>query len=171
MEREPTTIDQPMLEAARVVAVEPGGAWLESESQSGCANCRDGRGCGVSVFQRLFRLPRHRLYLPTEETLAVGDHVVIALSQRAVLVASLWLYLAPLLGLLGGALVFELSFASEPLTVLGAVVGLAASLWLVHARQRHQARCGAFFPVLHEVTFRQAGRPPGRVRGECHLTD
>lgn len=164
MDHDSAAIDQPMLESARVVAVEPGGAWLESEGQSGCANCRDGRGCGVSVFQRLFRLPRHRLYLPTEETLAVGDHVVIALSQRAVLIASLWLYLAPLLGLLLGALLAEAAFGREWLTVTGAFGGLAGSLWLVRARQQRQARSGAFFPVLHEITLRQApsssdGRP------------
>ncbi len=150
-------IDQPVLEAARVVAVEPGGAWLESEGQGGCANCRDGRGCGVSVFQRLFRLPRHRLYLPTDQILGVGDHVVIALSQRAVLIASLWLYLAPLLGLLGGALLAEVLFAREWLTVSGAALGLTGSLWWVRARQQRQARSGAFFPVLHEITLRQAG--------------
>ncbi|QGT78425.1 hypothetical protein GM160_05665 [Guyparkeria halophila] len=156
MDRDPAAIDQPMLESALVVAVEPGGAWLESEGQNGCANCRDGHGCGVSVFQRLFRLPRHRLYLPTEATLAVGDHVVIALSQRAVLIASLWLYLAPLLGLMIGALLAEAVFDREWLTALGAVGGLAGSLWLVRARQQRQARSGAFFPVLHEITFRQA---------------
>lgn len=157
MEPERASIDQPVLEAARVVAVEAGGAWLESEGQSGCANCRDGRGCGVSVFQRLFRLPRHRLYLPTEEALSVGDHVVIALSQRAVLTASLWLYLAPLAGLLAGALVAETLVAREWVTVLGAMAGLTGALLFVRGRQHRQARSGAFFPVLHEITLRHAG--------------
>lgn len=160
MDSERSPMDEPVLEAARVVAVEEGGAWLESEGQSGCANCRDGRGCGVSVFQRLFRLPRHRLYLPTEEGLSVGDHVVIALSQRAVLTASLWLYLAPLVGLLAGALVAEALFAREVLTVMGAITGLAGALGLVHGRQQRQARSGAFFPVLHEITFRQVDESP-----------
>lgn len=160
MDQERAAIDQPVLEAARVVAVEAGGAWLESEGQSGCASCREGRGCGVSVFQRLFRLPRHRLYLPTEEALSVGDHVVIALSQRAVLTASLWLYLAPLVGLLVGALVAEMLFAREGLTVLGAITGLAGALLFVRGRQQRQARSGAFFPVLHEITLRQADESP-----------
>ncbi len=157
MEPERASNDQLVLEAAYVVAVETEGAWLESEGQSGCANCREGRGCGVSVFQRLFRLPRHRLYLPTEETLSVGDHVVIALSQRAVLTASLWLYLAPLVGLLTGALVAEALFTREWITVAGAMAGLAGALLFVHGRQQRQARSGAFFPVLHEITLRQAG--------------
>ena len=156
MDQDTAVTEQPVLESARVVAVERGGAWLESEGQSGCANCRDGRGCGVSVFQRLFRLPRHRLYLPTDEPLSVGDHVVIALSQRAVLIASLWLYLAPLLGLLVGALLTDAVFGREWLTALGAVGGLAGSLWLVRSRQQRQARSGAFFPVLHEITLHQA---------------
>lgn len=159
MNQERATIDQPVLETARVVAVEAEGAWLESEGQSGCTNCREGRGCGVSVFQRLFRLPRHRLYLPTHESLTVGDHVVIALSQRAVLVASLWLYLAPLVGLLTGALVVEALFAREWLTVLGGLAGLAGALLVVHGRQQRQARSGDFFPVLHEITLRQANDP------------
>lgn len=160
MAPDPAAIDRPMLESARVVAVERGGAWLESEGHNGCANCRDGRGCGVSVFQRLFRLPRHRLYLPTDEALSVGDHVVIALSQRAVLVASVWLYLVPLLGLLVGALLADAVVGREWLTALAAVAGLVGSLWLVRTRQQRQARSGAFFPVLHEITLRQA--PPDR---------
>ncbi len=162
MDSERTSIDQPVLESARVVAVEAGGAWLESEGQSGCANCRDGRGCGVSVFQRLFRLPRHRLYLPTEERLSVGDHVVIALSQRAVLTASLWLYLAPLVGLLAGALLAEMLFSREWLTVVGAMAGLAGALGVVRGRQQRQARSGAFFPILHEITFRQVDESPNK---------
>lgn len=150
--------DELALESAQVVAVEAGGAWLETSTKRGCANCRDGRGCGVSVFQRLFRLPRHRVYLPTDEALSVGDHVVVGLSQRALLVASLWLYLAPLLGLLAGALIADAAIGVEWLTVLAGLAGLVATLMLVRARQRQQARSGRFFPVLHEITFRQAGK-------------
>ncbi|MDG4867756.1 SoxR reducing system RseC family protein [Guyparkeria sp. 1SP6A2] len=145
-----------VLEAAHVVAVEPDGAWLEASPAQGCANCRDGKGCGVSVFQRLFRLPRHRVYLPTNESLSVGDHVIVAMSQRALLVASVWLYLVPLAGLLGGAIVLDALFSHEALTVLGALGGLLAALAFARAQQRRQARSGGFFPVLHEVVLRQA---------------
>ncbi len=153
---QPGRADDQVLESARVVAVEPGGAWLEASSAQGCANCRDGKGCGVSVFQRLFRLPRHRVYLPTNESLAVGDHVVIAMSQRALLIASVWLYLVPLAGLLGVAIVLDALFSQEVLTVLGALGGLVAALAVARAQQRRQARSGGFFPVLHEVALRQA---------------
>lgn len=148
--------DDLALESARVVAVESGGVWLETGGQRGCANCREGRGCGVSVFQRLFRLPRHRVFLPTDEPLSVGDHVVIGMAQRALLVASLWLYLAPLAGLLVSALVLDLAFSSEWLTVSGGVAGLVGMLMFVRGRQARQARSGRFFPVLHEVTLREA---------------
>lgn len=145
-----------VLESARVVAVERGGAWLEASSAQGCANCRDGKGCGVSVFQRLFRLPRHRVYLPTDESLAVGDHVIVAMSQRALLIASVWLYLVPLAGLLGGAIILDALFSHEALTALGALGGLVAALWIARAQQHRQARSGGFSPVLHEVILRQA---------------
>ncbi len=145
-----------VLESAKVVAVEPGGAWLEAGASTGCANCRAGKGCGVSIFQRLFRLPRHKVYLPTSESLSVGDHVVVGMSQRALLQASLWLYLAPLLGLLAGAIISDLLLGTEAVTVIGAFTGLVGMLGFVRARQRRQARSGQFFPVLKEVTFRQA---------------
>ena len=148
--------DDLALESARVVAVEADGVWLETGLQRGCANCREGRGCGVSIFQRLFRLPRHRVFLPTDEPLSVGDHVVIGLAQRALLVASLWLYLAPLAGLLLSALVIDLAFASEWLTVIGGLAGLGGMLLVVRRRQDRQARSGQFFPILHEVTLREA---------------
>ncbi|MFO7582998.1 SoxR reducing system RseC family protein [Guyparkeria sp.] len=145
-----------VLEPAKVVAVEAGGVWLEAGASAGCANCRDGKGCGVSIFQRLFRLPRHQVYLPTDEPLAVGDHVTVGMSQRALLHASLWLYLAPLLGLLAGALSLDVLVGNEAITVLGALAGLVATLWFVRTRQRRQAASGQFFPVLQEVTLRQA---------------
>ena len=145
-----------VLEPAKVVAIDSGGAWLEPGASGGCPNCRDGKGCGVSIFQRLFRLPRHQVYLPTSEPLSVGDHVVVGMSQRALLQASLWLYLAPLLGLLSGAIALDLLFGDEFVTVLGAFAGLVSMLGFVRARQRRQARSGRFFPVLKEVTLRQA---------------
>ncbi|MGM0516204.1 MAG: SoxR reducing system RseC family protein [Pseudomonadota bacterium] len=145
-----------VLEQARVEAVTDEGAWLEAGLSGGCANCRDGRGCGVSVFQRLFRLPRHRVWLPTTEPLSVGDVVVVGLSQRALLRASLWLYLSPLLGLLTGAIVMDSLFGHEALTAAGAASGLFGALLAVNSRQRRQARSGEFFPVLREIVFRQA---------------
>ena len=144
------------LESARVIAVEDDGVWLETGVQRGCANCREGRGCGVSVFQRLFRLPRHRVFLPTGQPLSVGDHVVIGMAQRALLIASLWLYFVPLAGLLSGALIADLVFASEWLTAFAGLAGLFGTLVLVRGRQDRQARSGQFFPVLHEVTLRDA---------------
>lgn len=154
-------VDTWVLESARVAAIDTGGVWLETTGQHGCANCRSGRGCGVSMFQRLFRLPQHRIYLPTEEVLSVGDHVVVGLSQRALLLASVWLYLVPLLGLLVGALVADMAFGQEALTVAGGVFGLLGMLAWVRGRQRRQARSGRFFPALQEVTFRQAAEQDG----------
>lgn len=153
--------DDLTLEAAQVVDVEADGVWLETGVQRGCANCREGRGCGVSIFQRLFRLPRHRVFLPTSERLSVGDHVVIGMGQRALLVASLWLYLAPLAALLVTALVLDLAFSLEWLTVTGGLAGLVGMLLIVRGRQARQARSGRFFPVLHEITLRE---PPGPDR-------
>lgn len=142
------------LEAAQVVDVDTDGVWLETGVQRGCANCREGRGCGVSIFQRLFRLPRHRVFLPTDERLSVGDHVVIAMAQRALLIASLWLYMAPLAALLLSALVLDLAFSIEWLTVVGGLAGLVGMLVIVRGRQTRQARSGRFFPILHEITLR-----------------
>lgn len=156
MDKPHVASDDLALESARVVAVETGGAWLETGVQRGCANCREGRGCGVSIFQRLFRLPRHRVFLPTDEPLSVGDHVVIGLAQRALLIASLWLYLAPLAGLLVSAVTMDLLFSSEWLTAVGGLIGMSAMLVVVRRRQARQARSGQFFPVLHEVTLREA---------------
>jgi len=155
-----------VLEQGRVVEVVADGVWLEAGTSGGCPNCRDGRGCGVSVFQRLFRLPRHRVYLPTRESLSEGDVVVVGLSQRALLRASFWLYLSPLLGLLAGAIALDATLGHEGLTALGAVAGLLVALAAVRSRQRRQASSGEFFPVLREIVFRQMeGVSPDALRG------
>ena len=58
----------------------------------------------------------------TEQRLAVGDSVVVALPDRYLLLVSLLVYGVPLAGLLGGALLGLAALGTD----LGAAVGAAA---------------------------------------------
>ena len=58
----------------------------------------------------------------TARRLAVGDHVVVALPDRYLLLVSLLVYGSPLAGLLGGALLGLAAVGSD----LGAAAGAAA---------------------------------------------
>ena len=67
---------------ARVTAVEPGYAWIESEQRSGCSHCSSSASCGVSTLSKLFRVQRLRLRLPDPLVVQPVDEVVIGLSER-----------------------------------------------------------------------------------------
>lgn len=143
-------------ERARVLRVEDNVAWVQCESQSGCARCEAGEGCGAGLFSRLLRrrLQELPLALPGNlENLAAGDHVLLGLSVTAVQNAALLAYGLPLAGVLLGAFGGNLFPGGDPGALLGAVSGLAAGAWLA----RHSSKRLAGDPALQPVLLHQLG--------------
>ena len=114
---------------AQVTRVEGGIAWVASRAPASCGAC-GGKGCGSSVFGRLWHPnePEYRVDNPIGAR--AGDSVVVGLPDGALLRAALACYGVPLLLLLGGAGLGQ-GFSGEPGAVLGGLSGLlAAALWL-----------------------------------------
>ena len=128
-------------ESARVIRVEDGYAWVETQRKSACGSCAANKGCGTSVLAKV--LGRRRTYVrvlnPVDAKL--GDDVVVGLGEQAFVKGSLAVYTLPLLTLLVGALVGEwlggLYQWGDPAAVAGGLLGLAAGfawLWLFARR-------------------------------------
>lgn len=122
-------------EQAIVVRVEGNRAYLEVERNQPCGLCGATRGCGVSLWGRLFGSRHGSMSLPNSLQLDIGDRVVVAVQEGALLHGALLAYLAPLLlvclGGFIGAMLGGSRAASDLYGVLGAIAGLLLGLAVV----------------------------------------
>lgn len=139
---------------ARVVAVDAGRARLECAGLAACTGCGSGRGCAL---RWLGRSRAGALEVPdqTDERsrLQPGQAVTIAVGDAQLLRAVALVYLPPLAGLLGGALLGHgLSPGGDAGTAIGALLGSVAGVWLA----RYGSRVSP-----PRITVRAAGEGPG----------
>ena len=113
-------------------------AQLEVVRKNPCSLCGKTRGCGVSMWGKLFKHGQKPLRLKNSIQAKVGDDVVIAIEEQAFLKSTLYLYGVPLLAMLLGALLATYWVANgqqdantDAYTLTGAVTGLLLGyIWL-----------------------------------------
>ena len=140
-----------IIETGTVVAVEADGLWVDTIQKTACEACVAQKGCGTAVLSKLTgRTSRLRVLRSQDstQTYRVGQEVTIAIPEDVVVLASVCAYLVPL----GASLIgLWLMSSSDALSILGAVLGLAAGGGLVsmlNAKLRNDPR---FNPVLFQV--------------------
>ena len=145
-------------EQGRVLSIEPGAAWVETIRRSTCGSCQARAGCGQALMQRLGAGARQGyIRVLTDQSLSVGDEVVIGLAETAVVRASVWMYAVPLLVMFVFALLAEAMAVPEPGIILAAFVGLAAGFALVRLHVGRQQANPELQPcVLRRVSSQQA---------------
>ncbi len=144
---------------ARVVAVESGYAWVESERRSGCSQCTSSGSCGVSSLDKLFGARSQRMRLANPLGVRSGEDVVIGLSEKRLVAAAAAAYLLPLFAMIGAALLSDYYGQGQGVLALSSLVGLMAGLWLVKRRSGYRTALARFQPVI-------LGR---RDAGECTI--
>lgn len=123
-------------EAARVVDLDGAYAWVEATRQSACGSCASNKGCGTSALSKLFVGKTSRIRVLNQINAEIGEQVVVGLDEAAFLRGSFAMYLAPLVGLIGGGLLGQLGAQTtghhaELMSALGALTGFALGLlWL-----------------------------------------
>lgn len=140
-----------MLETrGRVIAVEAGFAWVESERQGGCGSCTSKGACGSQLLGEAL-LPSsptqalnkalNRVWAQDPLGVQVGDTVVLGVAEEGALRAAFLIYGLPLLGLLSGVLLAQswgdLWAMSAGMTGLGLAMGV---VWLLGRSARHESR-------------------------------
>ncbi len=124
---------------ARITRVDGTVAWVVSEAPASCGAC-GGKGCGSSVFNRLWHPDNPEFRVDNPIGAASGEAVVVGLPEGALLRASGAAYVIPLLALLSGAGLGQLlggAGGGEPAAILGGLTGLLlAGLWLKRRRPR-----------------------------------
>lgn len=148
-----------MEEYARVVALQPGFVWAETERKTACGACSLNKGCGSAVLARLMGVRRTRIKALNVLPVAVGDEVVLGLAEDALIRGSLVLYALPLFTLLLGAFAGEYVSTllrlepDETWVVLFALTGLAGGFVAV----RVFARCISGDARYQPVVLRRTG--------------
>lgn len=138
-------------EPGRVVAVEPGAVWVETQRVSTCSGCSARNGCGQGLMDRLgVRERRGLIRALSDLNLAVGDPVIVGIRENVLLRGAILVYLFPLIVLFASALVaFKLS-AVEPYVMLSGIAGFVVA-WLI-VRKRSQQTAGD--PGLQPIVLR-----------------
>ena len=119
-------------EKARIVDVEPGFAWVETQRQSSCGQCAAKAGCGTSVIAKVVGNRMARLRALNPHSLKAGQEVVVGIAEHSFLRGALLVYLLPLLAMFVAAVFPSLiGIPSDLVSVLSGLAGLAAGLlWL-----------------------------------------
>ncbi len=116
--------------------------WVRCEAQQACQRCAEGRGCGGGLLGRLLGDRLRLVRVPRADLdLQVGEGVVVALGESAVVRAAVVMYLVPLLTLFLGAVALHgLAGGGDLWAIAGGIAGLVVGL--AYARRfglRHAA--------------------------------
>lgn len=138
-------------EQAMVVALNDEVAMLEIIRRKPCGLCGQTRGCGVSMWGKLFGHRPHVFKAPNRIDAKVGDFVIVGVEERALLRGALLVYGVPLAAMLAGALVASLAWDGvhrDTSTVIGAVLGLIVGLWWVKGHTAGHVFDSRYQPVI-----------------------
>lgn len=150
-------------EEGMVLSVNGNIAEVVAETKSACGSCAAKNGCGTSLLASLFPQRKRSFQASNPVHARVGDRVLVGLDESALQTASLLVYIAPLLGLIGGAMAGSwlasrsMPGIAEAISIGAGIGGFALALLVVRktgfrlsAYGRYQAR---ILRVLHPQTF------------------
>lgn len=115
-------------ETAIVVDIKDAKLLLETQRQSACQSCSVKSGCGTSTIAKVVGNRSSQFVVDKTMDVQVGDQVIVAIEENALVQGSLLIYLLPIIIMLGFGLLAELVFSTELFTILSAVLGLLVSI-------------------------------------------
>lgn len=143
-------------ESGRVVSIENDWVWVETFQTTACQSCSAKAGCGQSVLNSVFSGKRHYVRVaadPARGVVQLHDTVEIAIPEHAMLRGSFWLYILPLLFLLGGGIVGNhlAGGQGDLYPILGAVAGFGLAALLVRVHSYLHRADPSYQPVLQRI--------------------
>ncbi len=115
-------------ETAVVVKVSGQRILLETQRQSACQSCSVKSGCGTSTLAKVMGKRSSQFMVDKIMDVKVGDSVVVAVDENALVHGSLLIYLFPLIFIMLAGLLAEMAFSNELVTILFVVVGFVFAL-------------------------------------------
>lgn len=118
-------------ETARVIEVRGQQALLQTERKNACQSCSVKSGCGTSTLAKVVGQRSSQIVVDNTLNATVGEQVVVAIEESALVQGSFVVYMLPLLMMLIMGILAEILFASELITILLALSGLFLSMIIV----------------------------------------
>ena len=140
-------------EQAQVVELRGDQLVLQAQTKSSCGSCAASKGCGTSVLSKVVGRKFTRFHADNSVDAAVGDTVVVGISEDALLKGSLVMYIIPIMSMLVFALVADqlLDIFTENRDLLIAasgILGLVAGSLLSRWYFQRQTSVQRFRPVV-----------------------
>ena len=126
-------------------------AMLEIVRRTPCGLCGQSRGCGISIWGRLFGHKPNIFKAVNQINAKVGDSVIVGIEEQALLTSSMTVYGIPLVAMLAGALLAGGFFAASHAdrnAVIGAVIGLVFGLLWVKAYTAGRGLDARYRPII-----------------------
>jgi sigma-E factor negative regulatory protein RseC len=127
-------------------------ATLEIERKTACGLCGQTRGCGNSIWGKLFAHQSSAFKAQNRINAKVGDSVIVGINEQALLKSAMLLYIVPLVTLFIGATLTQQIFDSNGYIMLGALFGLIIGLLWV----KGHTMSSRYFKLQQPVILRLA---------------
>ena len=133
-------------ETAIVSQVDGDFVLLETQNNGSCGNCSSKSGCGT--VSSIFSLkPRNSLKISNTLQLKEGDSVIVAMSPDKLLLATVLMYLSPLLLLFSLSILAKI-FIGESASIIAGLSGLFIGLFFVKKYTQQSEIAKMFQPKL-----------------------
>jgi sigma-E factor negative regulatory protein RseC len=130
-------------------------ATLEIERKTACGLCGQTRGCGNSIWGKLFAHQSTAFKAQNLINAKVGDSVIVGINESALLKSALLLYILPLVTLFFGAILATRFNASDASAMIGALIGLAVGLVWVKGHTMSSSYFKLQQPVILRLAFQE----------------
>jgi len=130
-------------------------ATLEIERKSACGLCGQTRGCGNSIWGKLFAHQSTAFKAQNRINAKVGQSVIVGLNESALLKSALLLYILPLVTLFLGALLATKIIPNDASAMVGAVLGLVLGLIWVKGHTISNSYFSLQQPVILRLAFQE----------------
>jgi sigma-E factor negative regulatory protein RseC len=127
-------------------------ATLEIERKTACGLCGQTRGCGNSIWGKLFAHQSSAFKAQNRINAKVGDSVIVGINESALLKSAMLLYILPLATLFLGAILATQVNDSNASAMLGAAAGLVLGLLWV----KGHTMSNSYFKLQQPVILRLA---------------
>ena len=135
-------------------------ATLEIERKTACGLCGQTRGCGNSIWGRLFVHQTTAFKAQNRINARVGDSVIVGINEKALLKSASLLYILPLVTLFFGAILASQLWQTDGITLLGAAIGLMLGLLWV----KGHTMSNRYFSLQQPVILRLASSQENAIK-------
>ncbi|SHF44613.1 positive regulator of sigma(E), RseC/MucC [Marinomonas polaris DSM 16579] len=138
-------------ETGRVLSIEEGFADVETIRTSSCTSCRARHGCGHHAIAQVSSSNRMRMRAIDPLSVEIGQSVVVGIPEDTLLQASVWMYLIPLFGLVGGAVIPSLWGGESGIAVIFSIMGFAGGLLLARNKSKQEMNNLDYYPKILRI--------------------